>query len=73
MAVKPWLGAIKEPSEVKKIPHADKKPKCTITLDYVYGYRCKDTRNNLRYITDTKVVYHAAAVGIVHDIETNTQ
>lgn len=72
MAVKPWLGAIKEPSEVKKIPMASKKPKCSITLDYCYGYRCKDVRNNLRFITPTKVVYHAAALGIVLDTETNT-
>lgn len=37
MAVKPWLGAIKEPSEVKKIPHAGKKPKATIDLNWCYG------------------------------------
>lgn len=52
MAVKPWLGAIKEPS----IPHYDDKangmkpPNCSINLDYAFGYRTKDMRKNLRYL-----------------------
>jgi len=73
MAVKPWLGAIKEPSQVKKMPNPGAKPKCSITLNYCYGYRVKDCRNNLRYLSDSKVIYHAAALGIVLDLETNTQ
>lgn len=49
------------------------KPDCTITLEYVYGYRTKDMRNNLYYLKDGKVLYNAAALGIVLDVENNTQ
>jgi len=72
MAVKPWLGAIKEPTGFKKPSRANKAPLCKIDLQYCHGYRAKDCRNNLRYVTDDLIVYHAAAVGIVHDIKTNT-
>lgn len=44
-----------------------------LELDYVYGYRCHDVRNNLRYTHDGQVVYHAAALGIVLDKDSNTQ
>ena len=42
MAVKPWIGAIVEPSE-----HADPNPalpKMGFELEYVFGYRCEDVR-----------------------------
>lgn len=48
MAVKPWLGAIKEPSDFVQTKNAAKKPSCTLELDYVFGYRTKDMRNNVK-------------------------
>ena len=71
MAVKPWLGAIKEPQNFKplrlfillRLP--EKKPNVNLKINYVYGYRAKDCRNNLYYLDDDRIVYHAAAVGIV--------
>jgi len=39
----------------------------------VHGYRAKDCRNNLRYLKNGKIVYHAAALGIVLDSSKNTQ
>ena len=42
-------------------------PDASIELDYIYGYRCHDVRNNLRYTIEGKIVYHAAGVGIVLD------
>ena len=48
-------------------------PKENIKLKYVHGYRAFDTRNNVKYTFDEKVVYHAAALGIVLDKETNIQ
>lgn len=44
-----------------------------LELDYIYGYRCRDTRNNLRYTEDGKIVFSAAGVGIVMDQKNNTQ
>ncbi len=49
MAVKPWIGAIAEPTshpELNKSP-----PDETYELDYVYGYRCQDSRQNVYYNT----------------------
>ena len=48
MAVKPWLGAIKEPTyEYPK--QSTEQPNSKIMLEYVQGYRCKDCRQNLFY------------------------
>ena len=66
MASKPWLGALKAPT--KPVQGDKSKPKAKLELDYVHGYRAKDCRNNLRYLKNGKIVYHAAAIGIVHDI-----
>ena len=41
MAVKPWLGAIKEPSGFKNSKDQNKPPDVTIELNYVFGYRAK--------------------------------
>ena len=45
-----------------------------LELEYVYGYRGFDTRNNVRYISmhhagvkTRKILYHAAALGVVMD------
>ena len=72
MAVKPWLGQVKAPTGYTKPPlNQNKAPKATLTLDYVHGYRAKDCRNNLKYLKNGNIVYHAAAVGIVLDGTTN--
>ena len=44
-AVKPWLGAIKEP---KSHPKPNKKaPVEDYTIDWVYGYRSEEARMNV--------------------------
>ncbi len=76
MAVKPWVGTVAKsvPSNFNK---KDKKlatiPDQTLDLEYVYGYRCEDTRNNLRYNLNNQLVYHTAAVGIVMNQTNNSQ
>lgn len=57
------------------IPHTNdaEPPESNLKLDYVYGYRCYDTRNNLRYNKNDDIVYHTAAVGVVLNAENNTQ
>ena len=80
MAVKPWLGAMKEPSDFEetfglplKVGFLKKPPMAKLELEYCHGYRAKDCRNNLRYVKDGKVIYHAAAVGIKLDAKKNKQ
>jgi microtubule-associated protein-like 6 len=46
-AVKPWLGAIKEP---KSHPKANKaKPKEHFNIDWIYGYRSEEARMNAQF------------------------
>lgn len=71
LAVKPWIGAVKEPDDhppVNKSP-----PDETYELEYVYGYRCEDSRQNVYYNPEGKIVYMTACLGVILDQETNTQ
>jgi len=44
-------------------------PDIELELEYVYGYRCFDTRQNIFFNKSTnEIVYCAAALGIVLDV-----
>lgn len=47
-------------------------PTANLEIQYVYGYRCYDTRDNLRYNTNGEVVYHTGGCGIVLNKVKNT-
>lgn len=72
MAVKPWIGALKAPSNPPKF--VAEPPTTGLELEYVYGYRAIDSRQNLFYTNNpSKVVYMTAALGVVLDKTKNTQ
>lgn len=84
MAIKPWLGAMFPPTKYLKDPErpnqcfdADNNnwaaPETICELDYVFGYRAVNVRQNLHWVADDVVVYHAAAVGIVYYVKTTDQ
>lgn len=75
MAVKPWLGAVKNsvPTNYKPSKGESDPPSTQLSLEFVHGYRCHDARNNLKYSPSGDIVYHTAAVGIVFDAKTRTQ
>jgi len=75
MAVKPWLGAVKNsvPSDYKPTKGESDPPHAQLNLEFVHGYRCHDSRNNLKYAATGEIVYHTAAVGIVYDPKNRTQ
>jgi len=66
-----WAGAIVKPDNAPSA--TNKLPIQTLVLDHVYGYRTRDTRDNLFAISTDTIVYHAASVGIVHNIKTGEQ
>ncbi len=70
-ANKPFKGALKTPKY--RLPHNSAKPEEEYELEYVYGYRSADSRQNVSYNCEGKVVYMTAAVGVVLDGKTNTQ
>lgn len=74
MAVKPWIGTVKNmvPTGFTPSKNDGNAPEASLELDYVYGYRCHDSRNNLRYTASGKILYHTAGVGVVMDSKTNT-
>jgi hypothetical protein len=63
MAVRPWIGQIAEPTSHN--PFNPAPPDIQYKLDYVYGYRSADTRQNVKYNNFGEVVYMTAALGIV--------
>ena len=75
MAVKPWKGTVDNMVPSRYVPTRSERerPDASLDLEYIYGYRCHDARNNLRYTSDGKIVYHAAGVGVVLSHNTNTQ
>ena len=70
MAVKPWLGAIKEPT-VPYYKGSGKAPNVDLSLEFAHGYRTKDCRNNLIYLSEDRIAYHTAALGVMMDISKN--
>eukprot|EP00795_Rhopilema_esculentum_P003114 gene3114-1413_t len=56
--------------EGKKKKHTDVQD---LKLEFVYGYRGFDSRNNLHYLSEGDIAYHAAGVGIVYNSSTNNQ
>lgn len=53
---------------------ADKTaPKSQLRLEWVYGYRGHQCRNNLYYTSNKEIVYFAAGVGIVYNFKEHKQ
>ncbi len=71
MAVKPWIGAIKEPANHP--PPNPAPPSVQYALEYVYGYRCEDSRMNVYFNPSGEAVYMTAALGVILNTKNNTQ
>jgi microtubule-associated protein-like 6 len=70
LAVKPWVGQIQQPTNAPAFDN--QPPSVNLDLEYIYGYRCFDTRQNVFYTNAAnKIVYMAAAVGITLNTSTN--
>jgi WD40 repeat protein len=70
-AVKPWLGAIKEPKPKPKINK--KAPKENYEIDWVYGYRSEEACMNAAFNSAGHLVYPTAALGVVFNYKDMTQ
>lgn len=74
MAIKPFVGAVREPSTWKEEMIDSQAPTVDLELAHVYGYRSQDVRSNLHYTNSkSEFVYHAASIGIVYDPQTRKQ
>lgn len=63
MAVKPWIGAIMEPTNHN--PPDSSPPDVSYSLHFVHGYRCEDSRQNVYYNSQGDTVYMTAALGVI--------
>ena len=86
LAIKPWVGSLFPPEKyrvrVKNGTRGEYEPVFTeennnwdepdidLELDYAFGYRARDCRNNIQQIGDHKVLYHCAALGVVKNLQT---
>ncbi len=48
-------------------------PDVSYSLEYVYGYRCEDSRQNVYFNANGQAVYMTAALGVILDQSSNTQ
>lgn len=72
MATKPWIGALKPPTEVPVIDSS--APTTNLTLKFVNGYKVEDARTDVYFGNDgTTIIYPAAALGIVMETKTLKQ
>ena len=59
---------MREPNGWRKPPvNQNKAPNVNLELQWVHGYRTRDSRNNIGIMADQTIVYHAAALGIGYD------
>ena len=71
MAVRPWVGQVAEPESHNEINK--EKPDVTYELEYVYGYRCADSKQNVHFNSAGEAVYMTAALGVILNRQSNTQ
>jgi microtubule-associated protein-like 6 len=73
VCVKPWLGSIFPPEGYHVPPDAEDPPAVSLQLDWAFGYRGHDARQNLYYTPKGHVVYHTAAIGVVLNPDEQSQ
>lgn len=74
LSVQPWKNQIQEPAGWEQSDKRQReKPFIKASLEWVHGYRARDSKNNLAIMADGSVAYHAAAVGILYDKNTHSQ
>ena len=74
LAVKPYKGQMKPPTGFKK-PRANdnQAPDIKLELEWVYGYRGYDNRNNMNCMANGKLAYYVAGVVCAYDPVQHTQ
>jgi len=65
-AIKPWLGAIKEPT-LEPLQVDTSMPDDTYEIDFAHGYKSDGAFQNLYYNANMKPCYATATLGIILD------
>jgi len=65
---------MKEPSDFRKPPkNQNLPPAVKMELEWVYGYRAKDSKNNIQIMKDGALAYNAAALGVIYNPADHSQ
>lgn len=70
-AVKPWVGAVVEPSNPPAVNKASADQR--LVIDWIHGYRCHDSSSNLVFNSKGEIIYPTAAVVITMNPKAKTQ
>jgi len=73
MATRPWIGAVDNSAPDNPPENDPTPPEQSLEVDWVYGYRCHDSRSNLVLNSEGKLIYPVAAIVISYDVEEHTQ
>lgn len=65
--MKPPSGYTKPPKNQEKAPHVQ------ASIDWVHGYKGHKAKNNVKYLVDGSIAYHAAGLGLVYNPEEHSQ
>ena len=65
LAINDWRNGTTEPANHN--PVNNEKPDVNYELEYVYGYRSADSRQNVHYNSNGNAVYMTAALGVILD------
>lgn len=67
LSIKPYLSALYIPDSYKDVLLEPKMPDEKYVIDFVYGYRSEDVRQNLFYNCKKRPVYMTACLGIIYN------
>lgn len=70
----PWMTNFFYPTNYyKPAVFSHLAPKVEVRPAYVFGFRSKDVRDNLKYINKNEVVYATAAIVVIHNTKNKAQ
>eukprot|EP01114_Cavostelium_apophysatum_P005619 TRINITY_DN1680_c0_g1_i2.p1 TRINITY_DN1680_c0_g1~~TRINITY_DN1680_c0_g1_i2.p1 ORF type:complete len:1023 (-),score=268.98 TRINITY_DN1680_c0_g1_i2:52-3120(-) len=69
----PLKGSVYPPTNYSPSRNAKRPPSQTLELEFVYGYRGYDCRDNLHFNKDGHLIFNSAALGVVFDPQTRNQ
>jgi WD40 repeat protein len=71
---RPWLASIRYPTDyLKPDINSTLAPKLRISPNYVFGFRTKDCRDNLKYLNSEEIMFATGALVVIHNLRSNRQ
>ena len=62
-----------KPNSFKNANHVANPPAANLKIAHVYGFRCHDTRNNLKILPSGEILYTSAAIVILYNSDKHQQ